>query len=40
MDFESAARRALPPAHWGYMASGSDDDATLKANVKATSISD
>jgi 4-hydroxymandelate oxidase len=35
MDFEPAARRALPPAHWGYMASGSDDDATLKANVSA-----
>src|SRR6266567_8463777 len=35
MDFEEAARRALPPAHWGYMASGSDDDMTLKANVEA-----
>jgi isopentenyl diphosphate isomerase/L-lactate dehydrogenase-like FMN-dependent dehydrogenase len=35
MDFEEAARRALPPAHWGYMASGVDDDATLKANVEA-----
>src|SRR5678816_4206700 len=33
MDFEEAAKRALPPAHWGYMASGSDDDATLRANV-------
>jgi isopentenyl diphosphate isomerase/L-lactate dehydrogenase-like FMN-dependent dehydrogenase len=32
MDFEEAARRVLPPAHWGYMASGVDDDATLKAN--------
>ena len=32
MDFEEAARRALPPAHWGYMASGVDDDATTKAN--------
>jgi 4-hydroxymandelate oxidase len=32
MDFEAAARRVLPPAHWGYMASGVDDDATLKAN--------
>ena len=21
MDFEEAARRVLPPAHWGYMAS-------------------
>ena len=32
MDFEEAARKALPPAHWGYMTSGVDDDATLKAN--------
>ena len=35
MDFEEAARRTLPPAHWGYMASGVDDDATLKMNVEA-----
>jgi 4-hydroxymandelate oxidase len=35
MDFEEAARRTLPPAHWGYMASGVDDDLTLKANVEA-----
>jgi isopentenyl diphosphate isomerase/L-lactate dehydrogenase-like FMN-dependent dehydrogenase len=33
MDFEEAARRVLPPAHWGYLATGVDDDATLKANV-------
>jgi isopentenyl diphosphate isomerase/L-lactate dehydrogenase-like FMN-dependent dehydrogenase len=32
MDFEEAARRALSPAHWGYMASGVDDDLTLKSN--------
>jgi 4-hydroxymandelate oxidase len=32
MDFEDAARRVLSPAHWGYMASGVDDDLTLKAN--------
>ncbi|HEY3824504.1 MAG TPA: alpha-hydroxy acid oxidase [Bryobacteraceae bacterium] len=32
MDFEDAARRALPMAHFGYMASGVDDDQTLKAN--------
>src|ERR1700721_3207223 len=32
MDFEDAARRALPEAHFGYMASGVDDDLTLKAN--------
>lgn len=35
MDFEEAARRVLPPAHWGYMATGVDDDLTLKANVEA-----
>ena len=35
MDFEEAARRALPPAHWGYMASGVDDNLTLKANMDA-----
>ena len=32
MDFEAAARRALSPAHWGYMASGVDDDLTLRSN--------
>ena len=35
MDFEPVARKALPPAHWGYMATGVDDDATLKANREA-----
>src|SRR6516225_10721465 len=35
MDFEEAAHKALPPAHWGYMASGVDDDLTLKANLGA-----
>src|SRR5262249_30203833 len=35
MEFEEAARRALPPAHWGYMATGVDDDLTLKANAEA-----
>ncbi len=33
MDFEETAHSKLPPAHWGYMASGVDDDATLKANL-------
>jgi 4-hydroxymandelate oxidase len=32
MDFEVAARRALPAAHWGYMASGVDDDRTITSN--------
>jgi 4-hydroxymandelate oxidase len=32
MDFEAAARKALPPAHFGYLATGVDDDGTVKAN--------
>jgi isopentenyl diphosphate isomerase/L-lactate dehydrogenase-like FMN-dependent dehydrogenase len=32
MDFEEPARKALPPAHWGYLTSGVEDDATLRAN--------
>src|SRR5260370_29826755 len=32
MDFEAAARKAPPPAHFGYMATGVEDDATLRAN--------
>src|SRR5579864_9104156 len=32
MEFEAAARRAIPPAHFGYMATGVDDDATIQAN--------
>ena len=31
-DFEAVARDVLPLAHWGYMATGVDDDRTLKAN--------
>jgi 4-hydroxymandelate oxidase len=31
-DFEAVARKKLPPAHFGYMASGGDDDATIQAN--------
>jgi 4-hydroxymandelate oxidase len=31
-DFESAAREKLPAAHWGYLATGVDDDATVRAN--------
>ena len=33
MDFEELAHRALPPAHWGYLASGVDDNATRDANM-------
>jgi isopentenyl diphosphate isomerase/L-lactate dehydrogenase-like FMN-dependent dehydrogenase len=31
-DFEETARRKVHPGHWAYMASGTDDDATLHAN--------
>lgn len=31
-DFEAVAKRNLPPAHWGYLATGVDDDATIQAN--------
>src|SRR5262245_11514849 len=33
-DFEAMARRVLPPAHWGYMATGVDGEATLRANPR------
>ena len=33
MDFAEPARLALPPAHWGYLATGVDDNATLEANL-------
>jgi isopentenyl diphosphate isomerase/L-lactate dehydrogenase-like FMN-dependent dehydrogenase len=36
-DFEAVARRDLPPAHFGYIATGVDDDATLRANREAFS---
>jgi 4-hydroxymandelate oxidase len=35
MDFEAAARKALPPAHWGYMTSGVDDNVTRDLNHEA-----
>jgi 4-hydroxymandelate oxidase len=31
-DFEPVAKKKVPPAHWAYLATGSDDDATLRAN--------
>src|SRR5712672_1146855 len=31
-DFEPVCRANVPPAHFGYMASGIDDEATLRAN--------
>jgi isopentenyl diphosphate isomerase/L-lactate dehydrogenase-like FMN-dependent dehydrogenase len=32
IDFEDMARKVLPPAHWGYLTTGVDDDLTLHAN--------
>src|SRR6185295_8207685 len=32
-DFERLARAKLPPAHFGYLATGVDGDATLHANA-------
>src|SRR4051812_6280723 len=37
MEFEAAARKALPPAHWGYLSTGVDDDLTLRMNREAMS---
>src|SRR5438270_2644631 len=31
-DFEPVMRRNVPPAHFGYMATGIDDEVTLRAN--------
>ena len=32
-DFERLARTKLPPAHWGYLKTGVDGSATLRANA-------
>jgi isopentenyl diphosphate isomerase/L-lactate dehydrogenase-like FMN-dependent dehydrogenase len=31
-DFEPVAKERIPIAHWGYLATGSDDDGTIAAN--------
>src|SRR5215467_9753702 len=31
-DFEPVMRKNVPPAHFGYMATGEDDETTLRAN--------
>jgi len=36
-DFELVARAKLPPAHFGYLATGVEDDATLRENREAFS---
>jgi isopentenyl diphosphate isomerase/L-lactate dehydrogenase-like FMN-dependent dehydrogenase len=35
MQFEALAREALPPAHFGYIATGNDDDRTVARNQDA-----
>jgi isopentenyl diphosphate isomerase/L-lactate dehydrogenase-like FMN-dependent dehydrogenase len=35
MDLQEQAHSRLPPAHWGFLASGVDDDLTLQANIEA-----
>jgi (S)-2-hydroxy-acid oxidase len=37
MEFEGLAREALPPAHFGYIATGTDDDRTVVRNHDAFS---
>jgi isopentenyl diphosphate isomerase/L-lactate dehydrogenase-like FMN-dependent dehydrogenase len=32
LDFEAQAKLTIPPAHFGYLATGVDDDVTLRAN--------
>src|SRR3981081_2973591 len=34
-DFEPVMKKNVPPAHFGYMATGVDDEATLRANRDA-----
>ena len=36
-DLEAAARRVVPPAHWGYLQTGVDGEVTLRANQAAFS---
>src|SRR5690348_13921299 len=32
LEFEPLAKKKLPPAHFGYLATGVEDDQTLRAN--------
>ena len=36
-DFEAVARQTLPPGHFGYLATGTDADETVRANREAFS---
>jgi 4-hydroxymandelate oxidase len=35
LDFEPVAKAKLPIGHWGYLATGTDDDGTIQANRDA-----
>jgi 4-hydroxymandelate oxidase len=35
MEFEPLARKAMPPAHWGYLTMGVNDDLTVRMNREA-----
>jgi len=37
MEFEAVARKVLPPAHFAYLATGVDDDTTVRINHEAYS---
>lgn len=37
-DFEAIAKRMMLPEHWAYLATGVDDDATLRANREGFSL--
>src|ERR1700686_5098891 len=37
MEFEAVARKTLPPAHFAYLATGVDDDPTVRINHEAYS---
>ncbi len=34
-DLEAVARKTIPPAHWGYLATGVDGEDTIRANREA-----
>lgn len=36
-EFEAVARKNIPPAHWGYLSTGVDEDRTLQINHEAYS---
>ncbi len=37
-DFEPACRQNVPPAHFGYMAAGIDDEVTLRAGLRRCAL--